>query len=276
MQLIKIMYIVMALVFVGCTSTPKEEEKLVEETERQKLANEVKDEITIGRTMASKLLGVMGHYENKKAHEYLNLVGGSLVASVGRPEIKYHFAILDTNEVNAYAAPGGYIFVTKGLFKMIRSESELAAVLGHEIDHVNSKHMYKTIMPKREVSAGENLTRLMSRGASDIAGSLSQAVTAGMKMLMEEGWGQEKEYEADRNGVLYASTIGYDPYSLPRLLRRIQKKKSTIQVSKTHPEYGPRIKALRGALADMGLDKGLKGKKIVLAKRFRSTWKSIK
>ena len=265
----KISLLLCTLSFLGaCSTTPKEQAQQKKEDQRQDFAQQIREEVQVGRTMASKLLGVFGAYKNKKATRYVNLVGQSLVATVGRPELTYHFAILNTDVINAYSTPGGYVFITKGLLDMIHTESELGVVLAHEIDHINSKHMYKDIMPKREVSASEKLTRMMSRGASDISGSLSQAVKAGMKMLLEEGISKEKEYEADRDGMLYAATLGYDPNALARLLKRIERQKNTVKISKTHPAFGPRLEALSRSIASEGLTEGTHTNTKVMRRRF--------
>lgn len=239
------------------------------EAEKKALAQEVRDEITVGRMMAARIVGQFGYYEDPGAQYYVNLIGQSLAAQSGRPELKYYFAVLDTAEVNAMAAPGGYIFVTRGLLAQLKNESELAAVLGHEIAHINEKHMYERIKPKqKQVTAGETLARLLSRGGSDIGQSISQMVTEGMNILLEQGLGKEKEYEADEAGTLYAAQLGYNAHGLPIYLERLARDSRTVQVSKTHPPFAERIHTLRSALNKNGIPDRLAADERTLADRF--------
>lgn len=225
----------------GCATSKQDQEEM----QRERVARDVQDELTVGRQIAAKLLGHMGSYEGKpEAYQYVNLVGQALATQSGRPELAFHFGVLQTDEINAYATPGGFVFVTRGLLKLVRSESELACILGHEIAHVNEKHMYNAIAPKRDVSATESVARMVSGGKSDIGASLSTMVTAGMKMLLEDGLGKEKEYAADEGGVLYAANAGYDPKALHVLLKRIADASGSGKVGKTHPPFPERLDAL--------------------------------
>ncbi|NDG84032.1 MAG: peptidase [Proteobacteria bacterium] len=228
-------------VLVGaCASTLEQ----TEASRKEDLAREVKDENEIGRAMAAKLAGHLGMYRGPGAdtlEHYVNLVGASLIPHSGRPEIRYRFGILASDEINAFATPGGYIFITIGLARELRGEDELAGVLGHEIAHITERHMSKEILPKREVSGGEILTRMLSRGGSDVAFSMSRIVNNGLEMLLVRGMGPEREHEADCDGALYAASAGYDPKALEAFLRRLQKIEDTKLVSKTHPPFPKRI-----------------------------------
>ncbi|MBI1862327.1 MAG: M48 family metalloprotease [Deltaproteobacteria bacterium] len=255
------------LLLAGCASPSRQE---VETDRRDDLRTEVNDELNMGREMAAKLLGHMGAYaDDAKAIEYVNLIGQSLVSKVGRAELNYRFGLLNSQEINAFATPGGYIFLTRGLLQNVADESELAAVLGHEIAHVNEKHMYNEIAPKRDVTAAESVARVMSRGKSDLGKSLSQLVNKGLKMLLEEGMGLEKERAADSAGILYVEASGYNPFALVRFLKRI----STVdgrKIPKTAPSFPDRIAALEKVLKDNGLaDRSLADAQ-VLNERFTS------
>lgn len=229
----------------------------------------IQDEVTVGKGIASRLLGSFGYFNKKPDLEkYLNLVGQTLVVQSGRPELTYHFAILDTDEINAFATPGGYIFVTRGLLSEIRSEDELACVLGHEIAHVNLKHMYKDIAVKRQVTTGEILARALSRGGADIGGAVNELVSKGLKMLVEDGLGKEKEFEADSFGITYAAFAGYDPSSLSRLVDRLEKDQGHIKVAKTHPQGQERLQALQKDVATNQLPARSNKNQAVIDKRF--------
>ncbi len=266
---IKDLFLFLFFIFVlnACSTSSLDERKIAEETEQQLLVKDVKEEISIGREMAAKLYGSFGEYEPKKALTYVNLVGKSLARQIGRPEITFRFGILDSDEVNAFATPGGYILLTKGLLKNLKSESELAGVIAHEIAHVNAKHMYKEIAPKRDVSKGENVTRLLSRGGDNIGAALGKAVSEGMKKLLDQGLSPEKEFEADTLAVMYSSACGYNPKALITVLERL-KEQQGLHVGKTHPSFDARIQKIEKEMKTNGIEAMVRGDQEVLLKRF--------
>lgn len=260
------MKLLILTIALSACATPTRHE--LESDRRDQLRSEVNDEINMGREMAAKLLGHIGHYkDDPKANEYVNLVGQTLVAKVGRAELSYRFSILNSMEINAFATPGGYIFVTRGLLGAVTDESELAAVLGHEIAHVNEKHMYNEIVPKRDVSAAESVARVMSRGASDMGKSITQFVNKGLKMLLEEGMGLEKERAADSAGVTYLEVTGYNPHAMVRFLKRISTE-NTKAIPKTAPSFPDRIAAVSKLLNDSGMEDKTVADAKVLTDRF--------
>ncbi len=258
-------FILMLLAVMACATPTRKE---MEIDRRYELRTEVNDEINIGREMAAKLLGHVGHYkDDPKATEYVNLVGQALATKVGRAELKYHFSLLNSAEINAFATPGGYIFVTRGLLSAVNDESELASVLGHEIAHVNEKHMYNEIAPKRTVTAAESVARVMSRGNSDLGKSITGLVNKGLKMLLEEGMGLEKERSADSAGVAYLGVTGYNPHAMIRFLKRISTE-SAKAIPKTAPSFPDRIAAIEKVLTDNGMEDRTVADVKVLTDRF--------
>ena len=244
-------------------------------TENQQLqARELKDELAIGREMAAKLYGTFGSFgssdkeDSKNPLKYINLVGKSLAYQSGRPELVFRFGILETQDINAFAAPGGYILVTRGVLKLAKNESELAGVLAHEIAHVSHKHMYKDIAPKRSVTAGESVTRFLSGGKSDIGGALTKAVSEGMKKLLEEGLSPEKEFEADATALSLVLTMGYNPWDYIRFLERLEKTVAKAEVTKTHPSFKDRIEKAKRFSAENGIKDQMAANKVQLEKRF--------
>lgn len=241
----------------------------VEDSDEERIrAQDLRDELFIGRNMASQLVGTYGIFDEPTVHHYVQVLGLAIAKQHGRPDIQFHFSILDSEEINAYATPGGYIFITKGLLQMVKDESELASILAHEITHVNERHMYKDIKPKREVSMGENMTRILSKGGSDITSSLSKAVDQGLKMLLEKGLEHKYEFEADQYGVLLSSQMGYHPSSLVQVLERVQKIQTNNHMSKTHPSFLERIKAINKLIEDQNIEKILRADLNVLTFRF--------
>ncbi len=241
------------------------------EDQRAELARQVDEEIAVGRQMAAKLLGRLGESKDKEALTYLNLVGQSLAKRVGRPEITFHFGILDTDEINALATPGGYIFVTRGLLYMIHTESELAAILGHEIAHVNERHMYLKISKNKErsVTAGETIARILAHGGADVAASISAMVNEGIDILLTQGLAKEKEFEADEAGMVYAATAGYNPTSLASFLKRLHQEKQKIKLSPAYPPFIDRLKALVASLSRNALDNRTDADTTLMKERFQ-------
>jgi predicted Zn-dependent protease len=248
---ILILCLVSAVTFLGCSSqsetqvqSPSDPLAGLTEEERQNFkAQELKEELEIGRSMAAKLAGTKGLVKGRSVTvQYLNLITQTLARHAGRPEIEYSVGILKDSEPNAFATPGGYIFVTEGLLAQVKDEDELAGVLAHEIAHITEKHLFNEIRPKRKVSAGESVTRMMSRGGSNLGQGLSKMVNQGLKSLIEDGLGQQKEAEADSVGAMYAAAAGYDPMGLKRFLARIGASQKVLKLGKTHPPFDERLK----------------------------------
>lgn len=250
--------ILMALFWTGvmsCATTGKDTRG---KQDLEKLANITREEREVGYAMAGKLAGTFGSFDSdEQLLRYLNLLGNSLALQSNRPEINYRFGILKSLDSNAFATPGGYVFITLGLLKSIRSESELAGVLSHEIIHVTERHMYKAIMPQRDVSVGESVTRMLSRGGSELGFNLGQVVNAGLDMLLEKGLGHDKEIEADQLGILLTSSGGYDQRAYYELLVRMSQQSATTKsLEKTHPTFPDRLKLVRAFMDSNGLPKG--------------------
>jgi beta-barrel assembly-enhancing protease len=252
---------------LGCASNKNE----VQKAETDQLRQELADELEIGRQMAAKLAGHLGYdNEDPEAIRYLNLVGQNIAQQSGRTEINYRFAILKDEQVNAFATPGGYVFVTKGLLAALRSESELAGVLGHEIAHVAEKHMFNEIRPKRDVSMGETMSRMMSRGGSEIGAAIGQIVNKGLNILLETGLGPEKEQAADQAASLYTTAAGYEGTALLGLLKRLGSGQADLKVAKTHPPFDERIRSFEAFINKQGLNLRSKADEKVMASRFKS------
>jgi len=272
----KLLFWGVLLSIVGCAENRTRAELQAEKDEinRQQLATEVNDELTVGKQIAARLIGHFGLYKgNPAVTEYVNLIGQTLVQQSGRPELSYKFAILKSEDINAFACPGGYIFVTQGLLKSAQNEAEIAGVLAHEIAHINEKHMYSEIAPKREVSSSETLVRLMSRGKSDISGSLTKMIDSGLKMLLVEGISKDKEYAADRAGVLYAAGSQYQPVGLLNLVRRMSGEQTLV--SKTHPPMKDRVVALEKFISENGLNGPSESNEAVQSTRFKIALQKI-
>lgn len=209
-------------------------------------------EIELGEGIASNLLGAAPLLKNQRVQKYVNNVGMWLALQTERPNLPWRFGVLDDNDVNAFAAPGGYIFVTKGLLAQMRSEAELAGVLAHEMSHILRKHYLEAIKKGARTGliaefAGQALE---GRGADP---AFRKLVSAGTEVYAR-GLDKDDEFEADRMGVVIATRAGYDPYGLPAVLQTLQgmnaQDSSLALLFKTHPALGERLSLLDRLMTD--------------------------
>ena len=203
------------------------------------------EEIAIGRDVAARLLGAAPLVDNPGLQRYVNLVGRWLASQSERPNLPWHFAVLEAPEVNAFAVPGGTIFVTKGLVQRMRSEAELAGVLAHEISHVVRKHHLKAIQKGAQTAlAGEALQQALKDQAP---AAREKLITLGNE-LYTRGLDKADEIEADRVGIVIAARAGYDSYGLPSVLQTLQamnaQDSALALMFKTHPSPAERLGAI--------------------------------
>jgi beta-barrel assembly-enhancing protease len=203
------------------------------------------DEARSGEAIAATVFGAARPWRNSAAQSYVNLVGRNLARQVERKDVRWRFAILDTPSVNAMAFPGGIVVVTRGLYARLASEDELAAVLAHEIAHVNRRHQWKVIQQQKLIAlAGDAVTR------GDPGRSVKLVADLGTK-LIARGLDKASEFEADRDGVVIAARAGYDSSALIAVMERLKALKTgeadTALLFSTHPSPGARIEALTEA-----------------------------
>jgi predicted Zn-dependent protease len=204
----------------------------------------VEKEVEIGRGMSASLLGAAPLVDNDKTQRYVNRVGQWLASQTEREELTWHFGVLDVETVNAFAAPGGYIFVTKGLMRLCGTESELAGVLAHEIGHVLKRHHLEAL---RKQAASELATDLASDVISEHGFNAKPFIKSGME-LFARGLDRADELEADRIGVVIATRAGYEPYGLPRVLLTLNDMNpadsNLAWLTSTHPPSSERLSVL--------------------------------
>jgi predicted Zn-dependent protease len=243
----------------------------------QKQARQLQEELLIGEEMSARILGHFGVYKakNDNLKKYINVMTQVMARKAGRPEIVYRVEIINEDFPNAFAVPGGYIFLTKGLLKELNSEEELAGVLAHEIAHVNERHVYKKVVSD-DAGIGATLARTVGGGRSTLGSVASKAAMKGLEMLLETGYGPELELEADQFGVSLMVESGYSPVAYYNFLRRLSKIETASNPSKTHPPFKQRLDGLWTFMKDQGLDKyKSKAKASVLASRFERNKKLL-
>lgn len=207
-------------------------------------------EYYIGRTVGAVIINKYKPYHNKKANAYINLLGQTLAKASDMPETfnGYHFLILDSDEINALATPGGLIFITRGMLRCCRNEDAVAAVLAHEIGHVQLKHGLQAIKKSRVTSA---LVILGTEGAKtfgkeDLASlteTFEDSISDITSTLVNNGYSRKFERQADIAAVTILKRIGYDPNGLVNMLKVMKKKlkPGSPDFAKTHPSPASRI-----------------------------------
>jgi predicted Zn-dependent protease len=202
------------------------------------------EELALGGAVAIEVFQRFGGpYEDPKVLKYVNLVGNSVAQFCDRPNIPYHFAVLNSEQPNAFAAPGGYIFVTIGLLKSVRNEAELAGVLGHEIAHVSEKHALEAIQRGKTLKGiGEFSLTVMNKDPGLFAGVIGELT----EMLFTRGLDRNMEYEADRIGTEYASRVGYSSMGLRDFLNTLKREEGHVAsiFFQTHPPVDTRVSRL--------------------------------
>jgi len=213
-------------------------------------------EVLFGREVAAGLLADRKIMQDPALNRYVNLVGQSIARYGNRPELQFFFAVVDSDEINAYAVPGGYVFITTATLEFIQNEAELAAVLAHEIAHVSDRHIVKALDIRAD---DESMTAMVSKivgGNSESASVIFlQAVDHALTILFSKGLQWEDEYEADEQAVFLTAFAGYDPSAYPRLLIRLDEApgQKRIELGKTHPPLAERVKRIDEIILNHGL-----------------------
>jgi beta-barrel assembly-enhancing protease len=211
-------------------------------------------EYYIGRTVGAVVLGKYQPLADAKANAYLNILGQTLAQASDMPELfgGYHFLVLDSDDINAFATPGGHIFITRGLIRCCRTEDALAAVLAHEIGHIQLRHGMKAIEKARMTEA---LSILAQEGAKSFGGrevaQLTQAfggvISDITNTMINKGYSRSYEYQADRAAVSILQRMSYNSGALIDMLGVMDKqiKPGGTDFAKTHPSPQNRITELK-------------------------------
>lgn len=209
-------------------------------------------ERAIGREAAAVLLGAVPLVKDQALQRYVNRVGHWVALQSERPDLEWRFGLLDSMDVNAFAAPGGYVFVTKGLLLRMGSEAELAGVLAHEIGHVVKKHHLEAVRKGARLDLAATVASTQVKGEDR---ARLDKIAGGFKELYARGLDKGDEYEADRVGVVLATRAGYDPYGLLATLQTLgamnPKDGALTFLFKTHPAPGQRLDLLDAVFAPL-------------------------
>jgi predicted Zn-dependent protease len=235
--------LVVALLAIACAVNPvsgKKELMLFSE----------KQEIAMGQESDQQIRQEFGIYEDKALNDYLERIGQSMVPYTHRPNLHYHFTVLDTPVVNAFAAPGGFIYVTRGILALMNSEAELAVVLGHELGHVSARHSMEQLSAQIVAQAGLLLGSVLSKDIRKFAGLAS----IGMQLLFLK-FSRGDEYQADSLGISYARQAGFAPGEMLRFftaLENMTAESSSHNIPtflSTHPMTKDRIQKVKALVS---------------------------
>lgn len=243
----------------GCNASSIDMKKLMANSD--KLLGAAKDmtakemtpseEAEVGAASAALLLGGAPLYKNDKVERYVNQVGMWVAMQTGRKDIQWRFGVLDSPNVNAFAAPSGYVLVTRGLLVRLNNEAELAGVLAHEITHVVKRHYVFAYLKAQQLGGGVKLVQTAAESQGAIDQKTSAQIGNVFRGVYAKGLSEGDEFEADAGGVVYATRAGYDPYGLPRVLAMYASSDDSSVLSllvSTHPDPNKRLDRLGAAM----------------------------
>lgn len=204
------------------------------------------EELAMGREITGRMLGAAPLVNDAVLQAYVNRVGRWIALQSERPDLPWRFAVIDTASINAFAAPGGYVMLTRGLYDILDSEAQLAGVLAHEIGHIVRRHHVTVLQKSAALSAGAQLAQRDNRSAY-----INNMIGSGAEMFAR-GLDKGAEYEADAIGVVLAARAGYNPFGLVDVLHKLEARGtadgSLALLFKTHPLPGDRLAQLSDLL----------------------------
>jgi len=216
-------------------------------------------EYYIGRAVGAVVLDRYEPYIDQKANHYLNVLGRTLSLVSDRPEMfgGYHFLILDSEEINAFATPSGLIFISLGMLRCASSEDTVAAILAHEIGHIELKHGLKAIKTSRITTAltSAALTGVAVAGSEELAElttAFEDSITDITSTMINNGYSRSSEVQADKSAVRILRAAGYNPWALVDMLEVMEQRLQPggLDFAKTHPKPEFRIKEIKKIVED--------------------------
>ena len=240
--------LVVGLVALGCATTGPGGKKsviLIGETEER----------DIGAKMDAQIRTEKRIYTDRTVTDYVNRTGQNIARLSDRPDIPYHFTVIEDKTINAFALPGGYVYVYTGLLKQLDTQSQLAGVLAHEISHIVARHSVKQL---QEGLGFQVLSTLVFGGSSS---TTQAAVNVGLALVMR-GYSRDAEAEADSYGTIYMARAGFNPEGMAQVMDKL----STLSaggegfwenLASDHPPAVKRAAAVRAEIKAKGLDAGL-------------------
>lgn len=214
-------------------------------------------EYYIGRSVTASLLGSYKVFSSPELTNYVNMICQVLALNSQRPQLYkgYYVAVLDTDQINAFASSGGHILVTRGLLECAQSEDALAAVLAHEIAHIQLQHGIKAIKSDRWTNAAlttasSSLTVLSDGELKGVVDAFDESVNGIVTTMVNTGYSQSQEYDADETALEIMAAAGYNPHAMKDMLNelKVRQPKSSGGFASTHPSADKRLKQIEKKL----------------------------
>ena len=250
--------VVAAVLLCSCATNP-----VTKKTEFVLMSED--QELQLGREMDPQIKEQYGVYNDSSLQAYVSSVGQRIAAVSHRPDISFHFTVLNDPMVNAFALPGGYIYITRGLLAHMNSEAELAGVLAHEAGHVTARHAVRQYTKGATYTVGKNVASIFFPELSQGLGQLADVVF----VAISSGYSREFENEADNLAVTYATAAGYDPRAMASILRTLEllnkdEEESYTSLFATHPATQKRIESVEQAAGSAGSSPLVIGREVYL------------
>lgn len=212
-------------------------------------AEQTEEELQLGPEIAGRVLGAAPLWNNPEAQRRVNLLGRWIASHTTRPQLPWTFGVVDSGDVNAFAAPGGYILVTRGLYELASSDAELAGALGHEVSHVVERDHYNVIRKQAMTAAGTGaVTSRVSVGAGIADGYLRDYLNKFGASVLAARLDRSVEYRSDEAAGYYAARSGFSPLGLYAVLQRMATlgmgSTRMSSLSRTHPSMADRLDRL--------------------------------
>lgn len=212
-------------------------------------AEVLQEELELGPLIAGRILGAAPLVNDQAMQRRVNLIGRWLASQTSRPDLPWTFGVIDDGEINAFAAPGGYILITKGLYQILDSDAGLAAVLGHELNHVVQRDHYEVIRKQELQAAGRDVALSQVHTGGGVAGSLARDfIERNGAAIMMTQLDRNAEYRADQAAGIYLARSGFNPLELYAVLQRMAtlgtSSSRMASLYKTHPPLDKRLDAL--------------------------------
>ena len=242
MRALKTLFFV--VIIAGCATNPAT-------GRRQLMLMSVQQEIQIGREADAEVRKQMGVYNNQEVQQYVSRIGQQLARAAHRPNLPWTFAVVDESAVNAFALPGGFIYLTRGIMPFLRDEAELAAVLGHEVGHVDARHSAEAYSRQQIAGGGLLVAQILAPEYGNLIGA--GGGLAAQAILLR--YGREAELESDQLGVGYASRGGWQPLAMQGLLSTLARldeaqgsRRGIPNWALTHPPAADRVVKVKEAV----------------------------
>ncbi|WP_426414948.1 M48 family metalloprotease [Aestuariirhabdus sp. LZHN29] len=218
------------------------------------------DEISMGRKYSQEIRKQYPFYADQRLQRYVQTIGRKVAANSHRSALEYQFTVIDTPDINAFALPGGFIYIHRGLMAYLNSEAELAAVLAHEVGHVTARH---SVQQQSMAMAGNILSQVVAVYAGGAAGDLSNIAST----ALVSGYGRDHELEADGFGAQYLANSGYDPQAMIEVIEVLKNQETFAQLRaqesgqqvasyhglfSTHPANDERLQGVVGQVPALG------------------------